>query len=80
VGVGQERNPAPEEEVVERTGASRVGEAVVSSLAGRRRRELLELLDRLNPTIETYHGSRDIRTAGRPGIFASTSACLSLLT
>ena len=32
VGVGHERRPAPEEEVVERTGTSRVGKAPVSSL------------------------------------------------
>ena len=50
---GDERGPALEIQAVERTGASGVGEKLaLAPWASRRRRELLELLDRMDPSTE----------------------------
>src|SRR4029077_20423045 len=48
---GPERRSALQEETVSGSGTKAVGGISASSWASRRRQDLLELLDRLNPTI-----------------------------
>ncbi len=50
-GPGDERRTAAEEKAVERARTSPAGKTSVSCLISRRRKDLLELLDRMNPTI-----------------------------
>src|SRR5215467_9956312 len=61
-----ERGQALEEQVVERTGPSAVREPSLGFWANRRRRELLELLDRMNPTIEELTAAAAQEAKKRP--------------
>ena len=50
-GVGDERGLSLEEKTIQRTRTNSLRETLVGSVGQSRRQELLELLDRMNPTI-----------------------------
>jgi transposase len=53
---------------VERTGTSGVGRALLAPWASRRRRELLELLDRIDPVIEELTTAAEREARKRPEV------------
>jgi hypothetical protein len=68
-----------QKETVQRTRASAVSEALVGAVVSRCRQELLELLDRINPTIEELTGAveREARKRTRGAASKAARCCVS---
>jgi hypothetical protein len=65
-GAGDERGLSLEEKTIQRTRTSTVRETPLAPWASRRRQELLELLDRMNPTIEELTAAAEREARKRP--------------
>ena len=67
-GLGHERGLSLEEKAVQRTGTSALEKLALAPWASRRRQELLELLDRMNPTIEELTAAVEREARKRPEV------------
>ncbi len=67
-GVGHERGLSLEEKAVQRTRRALLEKLSLAPWASRRRQELLELLDRMNPTIEELTAAVEREARKRPEV------------
>jgi hypothetical protein len=65
-GVGDERRLSLEEKTFSEQGRAQLEKLALAPCASRRRQELLELLDRMNPTIEELTAAVDREARMRP--------------